>query len=144
MCTSVFTQSSRFSCQVSIKLVYYRQKYSNAKYHKNSLPWSLVVACGQTTSRHDKVVACGQTTSRHDKVVACGQTTSRHDRVVACGQTTSRHDKVVACGQTTSRHDKEFRYFANAPKNLERLRVKFGREKRIKERESKGRLENPH
>ena len=51
---SVSTQSTRFSCHVSIKLVYSQHKHSNAKYHKHSLPCSRVVACGRTTSRRDK------------------------------------------------------------------------------------------
>jgi hypothetical protein len=53
-CMLVFMWSSRYSCQISIKLDFSRQifeKCSNTKFHENPYSWSRVVPCAQTWRR---------------------------------------------------------------------------------------------
>ena len=54
-CTMVFMESTRYSCQILMKLEFSRQifeKSSNIKFHKNPSSGSRVVPCGRT-DRHD-------------------------------------------------------------------------------------------
>jgi hypothetical protein len=56
-CTQ-FMYSTRYSCQILIKLEFSRQifeKYPNIKFHKNPSSWSRVVPCGRTDKHMTKL-----------------------------------------------------------------------------------------
>jgi hypothetical protein len=57
ICTQVFLLSTRYSCQILMKLEFLQQifeKYSNIKFRENPSIWSRVFPCGRTDRQADR------------------------------------------------------------------------------------------